>query len=142
MEIAYISIKNRDALDGNLTVHLLITICYQKYGMVLCSFPSLLHNVYVYNRRETPPSISKCVLETTMVQGMKIKKKLKQKITPEINSTATILVINLHIIKFSSYVAVYRRTIIATKLEYFMHTDLSSYIMNVCCKIKSNAQRE
>lgn len=51
MEIAYISIKNTDVLDGNLIVHLLIMSCYQKCGIVLCTFPSI-HNVHVYNRCE------------------------------------------------------------------------------------------
>jgi hypothetical protein len=35
MQTAYNSIKNTDVLDGNLTVHLLIVRCYQKYGTVL-----------------------------------------------------------------------------------------------------------
>jgi len=50
MEIAYISIKNTGVLDGNWNVQLLIMRYYQKYGTVLCSFPSSLHNVHVYNR--------------------------------------------------------------------------------------------
>jgi len=48
--------KNTDVLDGNLTVHLIMR-CYQKYGMVLCSFPSSLHNVHVYNKCEMQASV-------------------------------------------------------------------------------------
>jgi len=51
-----------DAMTINEKSHgtlssLLITRCYQKYGTVPCSFPSLLHNVHIYSRCKTQASV-------------------------------------------------------------------------------------